>query len=132
LLSGIFEIRLPLGNTHLDKEEMGQVEINPAVLYEQEKIYTSDLQTTPISQKEIGETGKEKEKTVMIIEDNEDLRQFLANKLSAEYEILEAYNGQSALQLAYDNIPDIIVCDVVIPGQDGMALTNTLKNDIRS
>ncbi len=125
-----FEIRLPLGNAHLDKEEMGQVEVNPAVLYEQEKIYTSDFQTTPAAQKEMDR--REKEKTVLIIEDNEDLRQFLAHKLGAEYEILEADDGQSALQQAFDHIPDIIVCDVVIPGQDGMALTNILKNDIRT
>jgi DNA-binding response OmpR family regulator len=127
-----FEIRLPIGNAHLSKEEMVQGETNPAVLYEQEKIYTSDLQTTPmINEQKKGEENENKQ-LVLIIEDNSDLRGFIARKLNAEYEIIEADNGQAALQQALDNIPDLIICDVVIPGQDGIALTNTLKNDIRT
>ncbi len=127
-----FEIRLPLGNAHLDKDEMVEGEVNPAILYELEKVYTSDLQTTPAAKKEAEEGKIEKEQSILIIEDNADLRGFLARKLGAEYEILEADNGQSALQQAFDIIPDLIICDVVIPGKDGMALTNIFKNDIRT
>ena len=68
----------------------------------------------------------------MIIEDNADLRHFLVNKLNTQYEILEADNGQTALQQAFDTIPDLIICDVVIPGKDGMALTSIFKNDFRT
>jgi signal transduction histidine kinase/DNA-binding response OmpR family regulator len=127
-----FEIRLPLGNAHLSKQEMAQGETSPAVLYGQEKMDISDLQTTlVIGGQKKGEENENKQ-LVLIIEDNADLRGFLARKLNTEYEILEAYNGQAALQQALDNIPDLIICDVVIPGQDGIALTNTLKSDIRT
>lgn len=128
-----FEIRLPLGNAHLAKEEMiEEEENNQASLYEQEKIYTSDLQTIPVANKELEESKTGKEQSILIIEDNADLRGFLARKFNNEYDIVEADNGQSALQQAFDTIPDLIICDVVIPGKDGMALTSILKNDIRT
>jgi signal transduction histidine kinase/AraC-like DNA-binding protein len=127
-----FEIRLPLGNEHLAKEEMMEGEYNQAALLEQEKIYISDLQTIPEANQEAEEARNEKGQSILVIEDNADLRGFLARKFNSEYEILEADNGQSALQQAFDTIPDLIICDVVIPGKDGMALTNILKNDFRT
>jgi signal transduction histidine kinase/DNA-binding response OmpR family regulator len=129
-----FEICLPLGNKHLAKDEM--VEFSPeadnALLYEREIIYTADLTVEqPVKNEEaVTQTGKEY--SILIIEDNAELRQFLVKKLSPQYEILEADNGQMALQEAFDNMPDLIICDVVIPGKDGMELTRIIKNDFRT
>lgn len=129
-----FEVYLPLGNTHLAKDEMVESaqETNQVVLYEHEKIFTSDLTTDQIEKDETAITQTSKEYSVLIIEDNADLRQFLVKKLNSQFETLEADNGQQALQQAFDNIPDLIICDVVIPGKDGMALTSILKNDFRT
>ena len=68
----------------------------------------------------------------MIIEGNEDLRNYIKTKLRSSYEIIEAGNGSSAIQQAFDSIPDLIICDVVIPGGNGVALTNTFKSDMRT
>ncbi len=129
-----FEIKLPLGAAHLEATEIveEQAETKQAVLYEHEKIYTADLTTETAVNPATEETTTEKEYSILIIEDNADLRQFLVGKLSGQYEILQADNGQSALQQAFDNIPDLIICDVVIPGKDGMALTSIFKNDFRT
>jgi signal transduction histidine kinase/DNA-binding response OmpR family regulator len=130
-----FEICLPLGNTHLANNEMvleQEPETNQAVLYEHEKIYTADLTTDTLVKIETDEAPAEKEHSVLIIEDNADLRHFLVNKLNTQYEILEGEDGQTALQQAFDNVPDLIICDVVIPGKDGMALTAIFKNDFRT
>jgi ABC-type sugar transport system substrate-binding protein/DNA-binding response OmpR family regulator/nitrogen-specific signal transduction histidine kinase len=129
-----FEVHLPLGNAHLAKDEMVEsaLETNQVVLYEHEKIFTSDLTTEQVEKEEPATVQKERENSILIIEDNADLRQFLAKKLSTQYETLEADNGQQALQQAFDNIPDLIICDVVIPGKDGMALTGIFKNDFRT
>jgi signal transduction histidine kinase/DNA-binding response OmpR family regulator len=127
-----FEIQLPLGNKHLAKEEISEAEADPAVLYEHEKIYTSDLEPEKPVKNEDNGIQSEKELSVLIIEDNPDLRHFLKSRLKAQFEILEADNGQAALQQAFDTIPDLIICDVVIPGKDGMALTNIFKTDIRT
>lgn len=129
-----FEVYLPLGNAHLAKDEMVEsaLESNQVVLYEHEKIFTSDLTTEQIEKDETPAIKTDREYSILIIEDNADLRQFLARKLNTQYETLEADNGQQALQQAFDNIPDLIICDVVIPGKDGMALTGILKNDFRT
>lgn len=129
-----FEVYLPLGNTHLAKDEMVESaqETNQVILYEHEKIFTSDLTTEQIEKDETASIQTAKEYSVLLIEDNADLRQFLVKKLNPQYETLEADNGQQALQQAFDNIPDLIICDVVIPGKDGMALTSILKNDFRT
>jgi len=127
-----FEIGLPLGNAHLAKEEIREGDTGQVVLYEYDKIYTSEFEAQPTLKHEITEKVIDKEHSILIVEDNEDLRHFLTNKLNEEYEILEADNGQSAMQKAFDNIPDLIICDLVIPGKDGMALTNLFKNDIRT
>jgi CheY-like chemotaxis protein len=75
---------------------------------------------------------REKEYIILIVEDNEDLRKFLVSKLQTDYEILEADNGQCALNLAFECVPELILCDLVIPVKDGMVLTQILKQDIRT
>ncbi|MBD0277415.1 MAG: substrate-binding domain-containing protein [Flavisolibacter sp.] len=127
-----FEIRMPLGNAHLEKEEMVESEVSSPPLHEQEQIYLADLEGTQKTNKELEGVSEEKEHSILIIEDNPELRDFLVHKFNAAYEVLEADNGQTALQQAFNTIPDIIICDVVISGKDGMALTNILKNDIRT
>jgi signal transduction histidine kinase/DNA-binding response OmpR family regulator len=127
-----FEIRLLCGNTHFTKEELAEIDGSPSVLYEHEKIYTSDLEGEQTLKTNTSINTGSKEYSLLIIEDNPELRSLLVTKLSATYEIIEAADGQSALQQAFDSIPDLIISDVVIPGKDGMALTNILKNDIRT
>ena len=125
-----FEICLPLGYVHLEKDERAEDVSSLAASYDHERVYLSDLQTTGVIQNNNAEA--QKEHSVLIIEDNEDLRNFLSFKLSAQYDIYEAGDGQTALQQAFDAIPDLIICDVVIPGKDGIALTSIFKNDVRT
>ena len=127
-----FEVLLLLGAAHFTKEERTETETSPGILYEHEKIFTSDLEGEQVMKREIQQITGSKEYAILIVEDNPELRTFLADKLRSNYEILEADNGQTALQQAFDTIPDLIISDVVIPGKDGMALTNILKNDIRT
>lgn len=127
-----FTIQLPLGKEHLAEDEIICGEPATPLFYDDEKIYTSDLVTKEHFKNEISELRCHKELSLLVIEDNTDLRKFLAEKFAADYEILEAENGQSGLQQAFDNIPDLIICDIVIPGKDGLSLTNIFKSDIRT
>ena len=129
-----FEIRLPLGNAHLGKDEITEEQITGTVLYENEKLYTIELET-----EQKGNTGLvaeaiqyTREASILLIEDNKDMRDFLKRRLESSYEILEADNGQSALQQAIETVPDLIICDVVIPGKDGLTLVNIFKGDVRT
>jgi DNA-binding response OmpR family regulator len=126
-----FTITLPLGNNHFAKQEIISKELTNIVLYEDEKIYTTDLLPRTKSEESFA-SGIDKEHSILIVEDYPDLKNFLKNRLSKYYEILEADNGTFALQQAFETVPDLIICDVIIPGKDGFELTNLLKSDVRT
>ena len=67
--------------------------------------------------------------TVLIVDDNKDMRQYLHTLLSANYYVLEADDGQSGLKLARESVPDIIVSDVMMPVMDGLQFCQHIKED---
>nr|WP_262485762.1 substrate-binding domain-containing protein [Cnuella takakiae] len=125
-----FSISLPLEGAHQ------QIQASPAIpvqeaLYAEDQLYTAELQDKALSLADSHDI-EVKEQTILVVEDNSDLRRLLVEKLSNEYNVVEAADGPSALQQAFDLIPDLIICDVVIPGKDGREVTQLLKNDIRT
>lgn len=66
---------------------------------------------------------------LLIVEDNAELRGFLAEELSSIYRVLTAEDGQQAWQMAQTDLPDVVVSDVMMPNMDGFALTNHLKSN---
>ena len=80
----------------------------------------------------IQDPGKNQEKySVLIIEDNKDLSQFLKNKLQLEYDI-HLSDGTDALEKAFETVPDIILCDINLPDKDGFEICEILKRDLRT
>ncbi len=70
----------------------------------------------------------ENEKTVLLVEDNEDLRFYLKDNFKQKYRILEANNGQKGLTIAIQSVPDIVITDIMLPIMDGITLCKKLKN----
>lgn len=68
--------------------------------------------------------------TLLLIEDNEELRAFERETLRGQYQILEADNGVDGLRIAREMLPDLIVCDVMLPGLNGLEVCRKLKADI--
>ena len=68
----------------------------------------------------------------LVVEDNADLRQFIAGCIGDQYRLLEADSGMAGWQSATTNMPDIIISDVMMPGMDGFQLTEKLKKDERT
>lgn len=69
---------------------------------------------------------------VLIVEDNLDIRSYIYSTLAQEYNIIEARNGQEGVELAIEQIPDLILTDVMMPFKDGLELTEELKSDERT
>lgn len=69
---------------------------------------------------------------LLIVEDNMDIRQYLADSLSDEFDILTASNGEEGKEKAFTYTPDIIVTDIMMPLMDGMELCKHLRQDIRT
>lgn len=69
---------------------------------------------------------------VLIAEDNPDVRQYIAEQLNSDYQLIEAKDGQQALELALAQTPDLILTDLMMPGLNGVELTRQLKADVRT
>lgn len=71
-----------------------------------------------------------KENSILIIDDNPDILDYLKDILSDYYTILLAENGNEGFEIASTEIPDLIVSDVMMPGKDGITLCKELKSQI--
>lgn len=78
------------------------------------------------------ETNHTKDQTILIVEDNPDLRNYLIDKLKKDFTIVEAKDGQEGMDKALENLPDFVISDVMMPVMDGIELCRKLKTDIRT
>lgn len=101
-----------------------------AITEDERKLYTDNIITEKL------QTFKEDtflhDKSILIIEDNDDMRIFLQQHLSADYTILTAANGRAGFEQALNHIPDLIISDVLMPDTSGLEATRLLKNDLRT
>jgi DNA-binding response OmpR family regulator len=67
--------------------------------------------------------------TVLVVDDNTDVRAYVRSVLAPSYEIIEAANGAAGLARARTDLPDLIVADVMMPVLDGLAMGRALKDD---
>ena len=81
----------------------------------------------------ITESAEDGEKpTLLLVEDNDDVRQYLVACVSDQYRVMQAHNGREGIEKALEHTPDLIISDVMMPEKDGFELCQTLKNDERS
>ncbi|TDE08278.1 substrate-binding domain-containing protein [Dyadobacter psychrotolerans] len=123
-----FTIELPLGNKHFLEEELRNEQVEDFSMVQNFELNEDDL---PASGSAAGEVST-REQSVLIIEDNNDLVRLLDQKLQINYHTLVANDGQEGLRMAFEHIPDLIVCDVMLPKKDGLSLTSILKTDFRT
>ncbi|MFZ9660459.1 MAG: ATP-binding protein, partial [Chitinophagaceae bacterium] len=127
-----FEISLPLGKEHLEEHEIEKDPESYYINYDDAKIFINDAdELNQIKHKDY-EKSTTKEYSILIIDDNFEIRLFLKQLLQPNYEIFEADNGNDGLIKAYEFAPDLIISDILMPGKDGMEITEILKNDIRT
>jgi len=70
--------------------------------------------------------------TILLIEDNPDVIEYLAACLNENYQLDFSYNGRAGIEKALETVPDLIVSDVMMPEKDGFEVCDTLKNDERT
>jgi len=124
-----FIIRIPLGSDHLNTHDLEEG-------IEEERIAFEPLDVQyPIS---IGSFGMEENKKIkpktkyriLVAEDEDEIRYYIRDELSAEYSIIECKNGKEALETALTEKPDLIISDVMMPEMDGITLCKKAKQNI--
>ncbi|MEN9570211.1 MAG: hypothetical protein RL172_1442, partial [Bacteroidota bacterium] len=70
--------------------------------------------------------------SILIAEDNDELRQFLTEILAPQYRITEAINGKEALNKMQDQLPDIIISDIMMPVMDGISFCRLVKTSVET
>ena len=104
-------------NKMLDMQVKGKVESNQST----EKM---DIASAPLPDK-----GSHMDHTVLIVDDNADVRAYLRNILQNQYQINEAADGQQGLTLANEIVPDLIVSDVMMPVMNGLEFCHRVKDN---
>ncbi len=74
----------------------------------------------------------DRQPVVLVVEDNDDIREYIESSLQAKYQVHTATNGQEGADLAKKYIPDVIISDIMMPVMDGMELCRIIKEDIRT
>jgi signal transduction histidine kinase/DNA-binding response OmpR family regulator len=119
----IFMVTFPTGYDHLKPEEY--------ILKEPENL--QDSETPLLAQGGLLPLEKQLENgdiSILVIEDNKDLQSFLLENLATEFSVKGACNGEQGYTMAKTNLPDLVITDVMMPGEvDGMELCRRLKNN---
>lgn len=115
----IFTVAIPTDKSAYSEEELMTVEEGFTDHTEHQEI-THPILSQPSS------------KTVLIVEDNEEIRQYMKQYLSNYYQILEAENGIEAFDIILQRFPDIVISDIMMPERDGLELCSLIKNDLHT
>lgn len=117
-----FTVRLKYGFAHYAPDEVD--------LYDNK--YLSEWPSVLASETDnelpsVNATDIKKEHTLLLAEDNAEVRRFLRRSLEGLYEILEAADGRAGLELALEYMPDLVISDVMMPIMNGLELCRQLK-----
>ena len=141
-----FIVRLPLGTEHLNPEEIPPPEEEIPVMSTSSRLSAawdtskiSDQYIDSIEQEEetieepiIHEAIQEEKNIILVVEDSEDMRNYIRGALGSLYRVVEAADGKQGIEKAKEIIPDLIISDIMMPGADGYELCRVLKRDMNT
>ncbi|MBN1924948.1 MAG: response regulator [Prolixibacteraceae bacterium] len=125
-----FTICLPLKDIYNDEEKSSSPLKEPVVDWK--TIDQGVQQKINANLAELKSSFDKDELIALIVDDNFEVRQFLRNLLENDFRIIEAQNGRQAMEEAFNNLPDIVISDIMMPEMDGLELCHSLKTDERT
>lgn len=131
-----FTVTFPLGKSFYKKSEIVDAvfkveKSKNKFLSESFNNESDDTESTnQIAENDVVETTKPY--TILIVEDNPELRNYLKHELSKLYKVIVAENGQKGYELAVQKLPDLIITDVIMPVMDGLQLCKNIKGDLKT
>ncbi len=129
----IFTVYLPQDEGAYTTEELARYAAGNG----EARVYSTNAHDAYIEEEMTGlETGNTEDSpkrgTVLVVEDNEELGQYIADGLSVHFNLLKAENGQEALELLKNHEVDLIITDVMMPVMDGVKFCKRVKQNLRT
>ncbi len=125
-----FSVAIPLGHAHLPADQVGGLHTLASTVPGASPFVVEALRWLPeeSQDKHDDEVAKSRPR-ILVVDDNADMRQYVARLLSGRYEVQTAADGQAALAAVQAQRPDLVLCDVMMPKLDGFGLLRALRND---
>lgn len=126
-----FELCLKKGKEHFDPELISEDMITESPMLD-------EMQVDDIALNRIDRPGEEKftasnifsdQKVILVVDDNDEIRSYIKSIFITDYTIHEANDGETGMLMVKDKTPDLIICDVMMPGMSGIEWCSWLKND---
>ncbi len=131
-----FFIRLPLGNLHLNKDEMIDSQTIQFSNLHHERPISNEIHFNPefseVQETEIKISEADEKPVILIVEDQKDVREYIKDSLGESYIIFEAENGLKGLLQVEEEEPDLIISDIMMPEMDGLEMTQKLKSELKT
>ena len=120
-----------MDSTGNDEDEIpGQInDENVARFLAEAEKAEKELEANMTEEEKVAREEQRKEHTVLVVEDNKDLRKYLYTILSEHYNVLLAENGKAGLLMTRTEMPDFIITDVTMPVMDGITMVSEIKQD---
>ena len=129
-----FTVTIPLGSAHLRDEEKVEISENDSNEDTMSKLleesYESVVEPEPTEQQAILPRGKRQ--SIVVVEDDIEIQKYLVDELSPYFKVSAYGNGQEALVAILKDVPDLVICDVMMPVMDGTTLCTKLRNNINT
>ena len=131
-----FIVKLPLGKSHLSNEQISNNDVpkEQNLSYTLEKVAYVDKAVVVLKgQDSVNENNVDSElSSILIVEDNEELRAFIISIFTNKYNVFQAENGVKAIDIAKAKNIDLIISDVMMPVMDGIEMCNEIKTNIKT
>jgi signal transduction histidine kinase/DNA-binding response OmpR family regulator len=121
----IFRIRIPSGSSHLSPDQLDNS--GSGVDFDALPLHPGMPEETMDSVRN-DTTDQGEHPWVLVVEDHEQVRRYIADSIQKEYRVLQATNAPEGYKIALEYIPDLIISDVMMPGIDGFRFCEKIKN----
>lgn len=126
-----FIIKFLCGNRHFTPDQISNNGVE-SVLKKQTPISEKQPESITDTTQDIPPKDEDQKKIMLVVEDNDEIRQYIRDEFIHECRILEAANGEEGLEQATRHLPDIIITDIMMPGIDGLELCKKIKTNLKT
>ncbi len=127
-----FHLNLKSGNNHFSQMDFYTDRVEETSTTVSLPEVREEFIDTDETENQLPEKNGQKKLKMLLLEDHDEVRLLLKEIFSFNYEVIEMQDSVTAYQYALSQIPDIILCEIMIPGTNGIELCTMLKNDMRT